>query len=113
MPQWASFTQSSHEVHVLKVASDISIVDIVIFYNHPTFGLSSIYSNSQDDWSCDSESTYDSNLDNWEENSKLFDETFSSLLSSISRFQPLLGISSSNLHHNSPDSNLHLNDAKL
>ena len=64
MPQCAYFNQSRHEARILKVASEISIVDSMIFDDHPKLDLSSIHRNSQDDWSCDSESTNDSNLDN-------------------------------------------------
>ena len=54
----------------------------------------------------------DSNLENWSDDSGLF-ETFSSLLSSISRVQSPADLSSSHLHHNLPNSNLCVNNSKL
>ena len=75
----------------------------MLFDNHPKSYLSSIWRNSQDNYSCDAESTDDSNLVNWKENSGFLDETFSSLLSSISRAQNPLDLNSSHLHHNSPN----------
>ena len=85
----------------------------MILDDHPKLNLSYIHGNSQYDWSCDSESTNDSNLENRAENSGVLDEIFSSLLSSISRFQPPSYLKSIHLHHNSPDSTLSVNNAKL
>ena len=102
-PQHASFNNSSYEAH------EIVIVDSMLLENHPKSDLSSIHSNSQDGCSCDSESTDDSNLVNWEDNLGLIDETFSSLLSSISRVKTPLDINSSHLRHNSPNSALRIN----
>ena len=59
MPQCEYFNQSSHEDHILKVDSDVSIVDIMVFDDHPNLDLISIHRKSQDDWSCDSESAND------------------------------------------------------
>ena len=113
MPQCASFNQSSHEADDLKVASKIKTVDSMLFDDHHKLYLSFTPRNSQDYWSCDSESTDDSNLENWAENSGLLDETFLSLLSSISRVQPPLDLNSSHLHHDLPDSILRVNVTKL
>ena len=87
MPQCAYFNQSRHEARILKVASEISIVDSMIFDDHPKLDLISIHSNSQDDWSCGSESIDNSNLENCADNSGLINETFSSFAFLISRVQ--------------------------
>ena len=107
--QNASFNQSSYEANISRLAYKISIVDSMLFDNHPKPDLSSIHSNSPDDWSFDSESTNDSNLDNWANDSRLLDENFSSLLSSISRVQPPLDLNSSDLRYDSPNSTLRVN----
>ena len=109
-PQFTA-SKSSHEAHVLKVALEISIVGSIIFDGHPQLDLSSIRNNSQDDWSCGSESTNHLNLDNWRDNSGSLYETFSVMIFSISRFQSSLDLNSSHLKHNSPDSTLYVNDA--
>ena len=78
--QCTSFNESNHESHVLKVSSVISIVDSMNFDGYPQLDLSYIHNNSQNDWSCGSESTHDSYLDIWADNSGLLDKTFPSLL---------------------------------
>ena len=67
------FNESSHDTHVLKVSSEISIVDSMNFDDFTQLDLSSIYNNSQDDWSCGSQSTYDSNLDDLADDLGLLD----------------------------------------
>ena len=104
--QLAPSDQPSYEVHVLKAASEITISKRMIFEDHPKLDLSCIHSSSKDDWSCDLESTDDSNLDNGMEKSEFLDEKMSSLLSSISRVQPPLDLNHNYLHNNSPDSTL-------
>ena len=111
--QCASFNETNQEDHVLQVVSEISVVDSMNFDDHPPLNLSSIRNNSQDDWSCGSESTNHLNLDNWRDNSGSLYETFSVMIFSISRFQCSLDLNSSNLKHNSPGSTLHVNDTRL
>ena len=101
--QYAYFNESNHESHTLKVACEIRVVNRMNFHDNPQLDLSYISSNSQDDWSCGSESTINSNLDNWGDNSGLIDDTFLSVLFSISRVQSLLDINSSHVKHNFPN----------
>ena len=103
-PKIETFDQSSYEARISKAASKITIICSMIFDDHSKLDLSSIHSGFQDDWSHDSESTNDLSLDNWVENSGFLDETFSILLSSISRFQPPLDLNSIYLYHNSTNS---------
>ena len=101
--QCAPFNKLSYESHVLKEASELRIFDNMIFDPHPTLDLSLIHSGSQDDWSCESKFTDDYNLRNWADNSGFLDETFSSLLSSISKAQTSLDINCIHLKCNSPN----------
>ena len=81
LPQLETFDPSTYEARILKVASEITIVDSMIFDDHSKLDLSSINSKSRDDWSHNSQSTEDSSLNNWVDNSRLLDETFSSFIS--------------------------------
>ena len=97
----------------MKVASETTIIDSMIFEDHSKLDLSSIHNGSQDDSSHFSDSTDDLSLDNWADNSELLDETFSSFLPSISKAQPLLDLNHSHLHRNTPDSTLNVSGIKL
>ena len=72
--QWEFFNESSHEEHVLKIASEISIVDNISIDDHPQLDLSSIHNNSQDDSNFCSQSTHDSNSEIWADNSGFLNE---------------------------------------
>ena len=91
-PQHLPLNQLRHDSHVLKETSELNIVDIMIFDPHPNLLFSFIHSGSQDDWSCESESIDDSKFHSWADNSRFLDETFSSLLSLISKAQTSLEI---------------------
>ena len=95
------------------MASKITIVDSIIFDDHPTLDISSIYSDSLDNWICDSESIDDSNLENWVDNSEFLDETFWSLLSSIHIAQLLLDLNHIRLYYNSTNSTLRISTVKF
>ena len=97
----------------MKVASETTIIDSMIFEDHSKLDLSSIHSRSQDDSSHFSDSTDDLSLDNWADDSGLLDETFSSFLPSISKAQPLFDPNHSHLHRNTPDSTLNVSGIKL
>ena len=108
-----SFDRKTYEAHILKVASETTIIDSMIFDDHSKLYLSSIHSRSQDYSSRFSDSTDDLSLDNWAEDSGLLDETFSSFLPSISKAQPLFDPNHSHLHRNTPDSTLNVSGIKL
>ena len=55
-PKIEAFDHSIYEALSLKPASEITIIDKMIFDNHSKLNMSSIHSISQDDWSHDSES---------------------------------------------------------
>ena len=98
---------------MLKVVSEMTIIDSMIFDDRSKLGVSSIHSGFQDDWSHDSESTDDSSLDNWSENSGLLDKNVSSFMSSISKAQHPLDLSHNHLHHNAPNSTMRINNIKM
>ena len=74
---WSSHLESSFWYHHFHS---------MIFDDNPKLDLSSIYSDSQDDWSYDSESRDDWHSENWVDNSVLLDEKNSTLAFSIYRF---------------------------
>ena len=51
--QHTPFNKLRYEAHVLKADSHLSIVDSMIFDPRLKLDLSSIYSGSQYDWSCE------------------------------------------------------------
>ena len=66
--QLETFDPKIHEAHVLKTASETTIIDSMIFEDHSKLDLSSIHSRSQDDSSHCSDSTDDLSLHNWTDN---------------------------------------------
>ena len=96
--QHLPFNQLSFEAHVSRATSGRIIVNSIVFDPLPKLDLSPIYSGSQYYWSCESQSTDDSNFCDWVENSGFLDETFSSLLLSISKAQTSLDINCSHLN---------------
>ena len=52
-PKIEAFDYSSYEACILKSASEITIVDSMIFDDHSKLDLSSMHTGSQDDWSHD------------------------------------------------------------
>ena len=60
-----SFDLTTYESHILKLVSENTIIDSMIFDDHYKLYLSSIHSRSQDYSSHFSDSTDDLSLDNW------------------------------------------------